>query len=85
MLGLRTAFKEDLGCSSAELVYGTNLWLPGEFFEAPGAFQPCRPVNFLPSLRRAMENLHTAPMVRPGTAHTNRPAALNNCTQVFIC
>lgn len=84
MLGLRTAFKEDLGCSSAELVYGTHLWLPGGFFEAPGAFEHPRPVDFLPSLRRAMDNLRTAPVVWHGTAHTNWPTALDNCTQVFI-
>ena len=33
LLGLRTAPKEDLNCSSAELVYGTMLRLPGEFFD----------------------------------------------------
>ena len=44
MLGLPTA---DLGCSgsSAELVYGTHLRLPGEFFEAPGAFEHTCPVD----------------------------------------
>ena len=31
MLGIRTALKEDLQCSTAELVYGTTLRLPGEF------------------------------------------------------
>ncbi|XP_041985947.1 uncharacterized protein LOC121738131 [Aricia agestis] len=33
LLGIRTAFKEDLQCSSAELVYGEPLRLPGEFFD----------------------------------------------------
>ena len=32
LLGVRTAVKEDLSCSAAELVYGTTLRLPGEFF-----------------------------------------------------
>ena len=32
LLGIRTAVKEDIGCSTAELVYGTTLRLPGEFF-----------------------------------------------------
>ena len=31
LLGFRTAPKEDLHCSMAELVYGTPLTLPGEF------------------------------------------------------
>ena len=32
LLGIRTAPKDDLGCSSAELVYGTPLTVPGDFF-----------------------------------------------------
>ncbi|GBL70362.1 Retrovirus-related Pol polyprotein from transposon 297, partial [Araneus ventricosus] len=34
LLGIRTALKEDIGSSAAELVYGTNLRLPGEFFSS---------------------------------------------------
>ena len=34
MLGIRTALKEDLGCITAELVYGTTVLIPGEFFSA---------------------------------------------------
>ncbi|CAK1584822.1 unnamed protein product [Parnassius mnemosyne] len=33
LLGIRSAFKEDLQSSSAELVYGEPLRLPGEFFD----------------------------------------------------
>ena len=32
LLGICTALKQDLGCSAAELVYGTTLHIPGEFF-----------------------------------------------------
>ena len=32
LLGIITTLKQDLGCSVAELVYGTNLRIPGEFF-----------------------------------------------------
>jgi hypothetical protein len=31
LLGIRTAPKEDLGCSSAEIVYGAPLTVPGDF------------------------------------------------------
>ncbi len=31
LLGIRTAPKEDLGCPSAEIVYGAPLTLPGDF------------------------------------------------------
>ena len=32
LLGIKAAVKEDLGCSTAELVYGFTLCLPGQFF-----------------------------------------------------
>ena len=32
LLGIRSSLKDDLGCSSAEMVYGTTLRLPGMFF-----------------------------------------------------
>ncbi|XP_013162511.1 PREDICTED: DNA replication licensing factor mcm4-like [Papilio xuthus] len=33
LLGVRSSFKEDLNASSAELLYGEPLRLPGEFFD----------------------------------------------------
>ena len=45
LLGIRTAWREDPGCSPANLVYGTDVQLPGEFladssreFRATSAF-----------------------------------------------
>lgn len=32
LLGIRTTLKQDLKCTTAEMVYGTTLRLPGEFF-----------------------------------------------------
>jgi hypothetical protein len=32
LLGIRSAWKEDLEASLVELVYGSPLWLPEEFF-----------------------------------------------------
>lgn len=39
LLGHRTAYREDLGCSTAELVYGTTLKIPGELV-SPVTTQP---------------------------------------------
>ena len=36
LLGIRTAPKEDLGCSSAEMVYGAPLTVPGDFISGHG-------------------------------------------------
>ena len=33
LLGIRTAWKDDIRCTTAELVYGTFLRVPGEFFD----------------------------------------------------
>ena len=33
LLGIHTSVKEDLGCCTAELVYGTTLRIPGQFFD----------------------------------------------------
>ena len=37
LLGIRASLKEGLSCTSAELVYGTTLRLPGDFFVPPTA------------------------------------------------
>ncbi|XP_064469741.1 uncharacterized protein LOC135384469 [Ornithodoros turicata] len=37
LFGLRSLFKFDLGCTTAQLVYGTTLRLPGEFFAPASA------------------------------------------------
>lgn len=35
LLGLQTAFRDELKCSSAELLYGQPLRVPGKFFDPP--------------------------------------------------
>jgi cleavage and polyadenylation specificity factor subunit 1 len=50
LLGIRTAIKEDLGCSSAELVYGQNLRLPGEILT------PSRNIPDVPELLEDLRN-----------------------------
>lgn len=45
LLGLRTAFKEDIGCSAAQLVYGAPLRLPSRLIMAPIAIPPAMPRN----------------------------------------
>lgn len=50
MLGLRTAFKEDLGATCAEMLYGTTLRVPGEFFVTTDL--PANPQNFVEKFRQ---------------------------------
>ena len=58
LLGLRSALKVDLGCSSAELVYGTTLRLPGDFVDRSAPAPPLDPGTYVERLRRAMRRLH---------------------------
>ena len=84
LLGLRTALKQDLGCSTAELVYGTTLRIPGEFF-APGT-DPLTsdPSTYAAQLKLAMRSLKAI----PPRADLNRtffvPKDLLTCPFVFV-
>ena len=65
LLGLRTAPKEDLGFSTAELVYGTPLTVPGEFIDLSSKFQPvCTPNDlFYTKLKNLSAFCHCPPQV----------------------
>ena len=47
LLGIRTAVKEDIGCSTAELVYSTTLCLPGEIFDDSVVDTPIDLANYV--------------------------------------
>ena len=56
LLGIRTALKQDLGCSAAEMVYGTTLCLPGAFLN-PQANNNLEPIDYVQNLKKLMQNL----------------------------
>ncbi|KAJ8031654.1 hypothetical protein HOLleu_24913 [Holothuria leucospilota] len=72
MLGIRSTVKNDLGCSSAELVFGCPLRLPGEFIVPVEDFSTLDPGNYVDRLRRRMSKLKAVP---PRTS--NRPSQLD--------
>lgn len=83
-IGPAPAPKEDLGCAPSELVYGTMICVPGEFFKA--AASTVEPeVSDLPAhLCTTMTGL------RPEMSHhrehiTHMPVDLRSCTFVFVC
>ncbi|XP_046965859.1 uncharacterized protein LOC124534193 [Vanessa cardui] len=63
LLGIRSAFKDDLQSSSAELVYGEPLRLPGEFFQTT-ANQSTDISDFMSRLRQFAAKLQPAPTAR---------------------
>lgn len=83
LLGIRSAFKEDLQTSSAELLYGEPLRLPGEFFD-PNSPCTCDLSDFTARLRSFAEELKPVPASR----HSNNKVfifkELATAEQVFL-
>lgn len=82
LLGLRSAYREDLKCSAADLVYGQPLRLPGEFFDAPS--HVVDKTDFAQHLHQSFSRLRP-----PGVNHHSKPAvfvhkALRTCSHVFV-
>lgn len=84
LLGIRTSLKTDVGCSAAELVYGTTLRLPGEFFASPPADACPDPADYATRLRETMKQLRaTAPRLSRGPS-TFVSDELATGTHVFL-
>ena len=82
LLGIRTVIKRDIGCSTAELVYGTTLRLPGQFV-APVADAGLDPSDYVHRLQRAMCQLQTPP-TRPHERAPQLHKDLLTCQYVFV-
>nr|VZH94453.1 unnamed protein product [Spirometra erinaceieuropaei] len=68
LLSLRSTLKADIGCTAADLVYGTSLRLPGDYVER---------------LRSAMRNLRATPP-RASPANSFIPPDLDKCDFVWV-
>ena len=87
LLGIQCSIKEDLGCTSTELVYGTTFRLPGEFFETTKASTEVTTdaLALLTRLRKTMRSLRAKSMTHHSRQHVSRiPTALLTCTFVFV-
>ena len=84
LLGIRTALKEDLHCSAAELVYGTTLRLPAEFFHNSSSNDNLDPVTYVAKLKETMQNLKATPTRHHAKQKPFVSSDLSHCTHVFI-
>lgn len=82
LLGLRTAPKEDLHASSAELVYGATLTLPGEFMGSRGN-TPTHQDHLL-HMRKTMQQLSPVAPVWHGNRPTRLDQKLKTAKFVFV-
>ncbi|XP_035233409.1 uncharacterized protein LOC118205218 [Stegodyphus dumicola] len=82
LLGLRSSFKQDLAGTSAELVYGTALRLPSEFFRPSSA--PVDPASLLQTFREAMKKLSPTLTSCHNKSTPFVHHALSICTHAFV-
>ncbi|CAI2727756.1 unnamed protein product [Schistosoma spindalis] len=82
LLGIRTSLKADIQCSAAELVYGTTLRLPGEFFtpRSSNDFGKSDYVHRLSAFMRTLSPVSTRIQYR----QVALPRELSTCSHVFI-
>ena len=82
LLGIRTAPKEDFGCSAAEMVYGAPLTVPGDFIPS----NDVHPDNKLQlqRLRDQVRSLAPIPISQHGAIATSIPRDLQQAKFVFI-
>ena len=82
LLGIRTAPKEDLQSSSAELVYGQPLWVPGDF--VPGTTVPWSATLQRSTLLDNARLFAPVPTSRHGLPQSHIPGGLRTAAYVFI-
>ena len=82
LLGIRTVPKDDLECSSAEMVYGAPLTVPGDFL--PRGQDTDDVAHFLPRLCETVRKLAPRPPVPHGTKPSSVPTALAYSRFLFV-
>ena len=83
LLGMRSAWKDDLQTSTAELVYGEPLRLPGEFFK-PHKDDIIDEADFAARLRKHMSRLSPATTSVHGEKTFYIPRDLSTANYVFL-
>ena len=83
LLGIWTSLKEDIGCTTAELVYGTRLRLPGEFF-APHTDGIPDPTGYVTQLRNTMGTLRSTPTRQSARSRGDAHDPLSSSSHVFV-
>ena len=81
LLGIRAGLKQDIGSSTAELVYETTLRLPGEF--STNNEEHPNPTSYVTNLKHIMSHLQP-PKARQVHRSAHVSDILSKCTHVFV-
>lgn len=83
LLGLRSSIKTELDFSSAEILYGSQLRLPGEFFEDDNTEHILLP-SFVANLKARMRGVKFFFTKHFPTINSYVPTELLTCTHVYV-
>lgn len=82
LLGLHSTVRDDIGLSPAEMLYGTTIRLPGDFFES--SVIPVDPLSFAGKLQQKMQLLRPVPDSNHAHHKVFESKELSSCTHVFV-
>ena len=82
LLGIHSTVKEDIGCSSSELILGTTLRLPGQFFSDND--ETVSHTEYRGRLLTLMKSLKPSLPREPRRRSSSLEKALRTCTHVFV-
>nr|VZI21213.1 unnamed protein product [Spirometra erinaceieuropaei] len=83
LLGIRSALKPDLDCSSAELVFGATVRLPGEMISSTPQGAVEDPANLLHRLQQFMRTLSPVPP-SSSASPSYLEKDLTTCSHVYL-
>jgi len=84
LLGIRSAFKEDLQATTAELVYGEPLRLPGQLIQGPPLDGELDPTQFVDRLRHTMAQIRPTAAARHAQPRVFVYKELGSCSHVLL-
>ena len=83
LLGIHTSLKHNLKGSIVELVYGTTLSLPGDFFQSTNI--QLDPTTYVTELKKAMQQLQPPKVWQQIPRKVYISTDLRTCTHVIVC
>ncbi|XP_062551045.1 uncharacterized protein LOC134216025 [Armigeres subalbatus] len=82
LLGLRSAVREDINCSVAEMIYGQPIRIPGEFYDT--ASKDIDRTEFVKTLRQLIQQVGPIGNRNHAKQHVFIPNDLKTCKHVFV-
>lgn len=82
LLGLRTTWKNDIQATAAEMIFGSTLRIPGEFFIESD--QSIAENDFVNELKQTMNNIRPVPTANHSTSNIFIQKELKDCTHAFV-